>query len=98
MLSGMGAGELSPSAVDEALSAVQRTLDRLTQRGQHDAAFEIARAQFSASMRASWPGNLSAVASAIDRALGEGKLASLSDGEREELRRAADVLRAVPHP
>jgi hypothetical protein len=97
MLFGMGAGDLSPSAVDEALATVQRTLDRLTQRGQHDAAFAIARAQFSASMRASWPGNLSGVAAAIDQALREAKL-SLSDEEREELRRAADVLRAVPHP
>jgi hypothetical protein len=93
----MAAGDLSASAVDEALSTVQRTLDRLTQQGQHDAAYEIARAQFSASMRASWPGNLSAVATAIDRALGAGKL-PLTDDEREELRRAADVLRAVPHP
>jgi len=86
-----------PSEVDRALAVVQRTLDRLTARGQHDAAFQIARAQFAASVRASWPGNLSSVAAMIDRALGDAKLA-LADDEREELRRAGEVLRAVPHP
>jgi hypothetical protein len=84
-------------AVDEALGVVQRMLDRLTTRGQHDAAFEIARAQFSASMRASWPSNLSSIAKAIDSALTEGKL-DLDETERAELRRAADVLRTIPHP
>jgi len=86
-----------PKAIDLALATVQRALDRLTAGGQHEAAFEIARAQFAASVRASWPANLAALSSALDRALAEGA-ACLSDGEREELRRAADVLRAVPHP
>jgi hypothetical protein len=86
-----------PQAIDEALAAVQRALDSLTARGQHEAAFQIAKAQFSASVRASWPGNLSAVASAIDRVLALPALA-LTDGERAELVHAADVLRAVPHP
>ena len=84
-------------SVDEALGVVQRMLDRLTQRGQHDAAFEIARAQFAASMRASWPANLSSIAKAIDAALAEGKL-DLDEKERSELRRAAELLRTVPHP
>jgi hypothetical protein len=83
--------------VGEALSKVQKMLDRLTGRGQHDAAFQIARAQFSASVRSSWPANLSAVASAIDKALAEAGTA-LTDEERDELRAAADVLRRVPHP
>jgi len=87
----------APDAADEALTVVHRILDRLTSRGDDAAAFEIARAQFSASVRASWPANLSMVAAAIDRALADTKLA-LSDDERRELRRAADVLRAVPHP
>lgn len=99
MLRGMGddATPPEPSAVDQALAVVQRTLDRLTARGQHHAAFEIARAQFAAAVRASWPGNLSSVAAMIDRALGDAKLA-LADDERDELRRAAEVLRSVPHP
>jgi transcriptional regulator of acetoin/glycerol metabolism len=83
--------------LDEALSTVQRMLDRLTQRGQHDAAFEIARAQFSASLRASWPGNLASIAKAIDAAIADGKL-DLDEHEKAELQRAAEVLRSVTHP
>jgi hypothetical protein len=86
-----------PKAVDDALASVHRTLDRLTSRGQSDAAFEIARAHFAASVRASWPANLSAVAAAIDRALSETTLALTTD-EIDELRNAAEVLRAIPHP
>jgi hypothetical protein len=89
--------EADPKAIEQALATVQRALDRLTARGQHETAFEIARAQFAASVRASWPANLSAVSAALDRAL-EQDAVSLTDVEREELRRAADVLRAVPHP
>lgn len=84
------------SEVSRALSVVQGLLDRLTARGQHAAAFEIARAQFSASVRASWPANLSAVAAAIEKAVAEGG-AALTPAEIEELRGAADVLRRVPH-
>jgi hypothetical protein len=84
------------SAIDGALAAVRRTLDRLTARGLNEPAFEIARAQFSASIRASWPANLSQVAAAIDIALSNSELA-LVDEEREELRRAAQTLRALQH-
>ena len=83
-------------SIDEALTAVRVTLDRLTARGASEPAFEIARAQFAASIRASWPANLSVVARAIDEALALKTLA-LSDDEKAELRRAADVLRDV-HP
>jgi hypothetical protein len=85
------------SAVEAALATLQRVLDDLTARGQHEAAFQLARAQFSASVRASWPANLSAVAHAIDHALGDPTVAIPAE-DREELRRAADVLRSVPHP
>ena len=91
------AADASQDQVGQALSKVQKMLDRLTARGQHAAAFEIARAQFSASVRASWPANLSAVASAIDKAIADGG-AALTDDERQELREAAEVLRKVPHP
>lgn len=94
MLGGMG---VDAAAVEGALATVQRVLDALTARGQHEAAFEIARAQFSASVRASWPANLAAVAQAIERALGDASVA-IPDEERESLRHAAQVLRAVPHP
>jgi hypothetical protein len=84
------------SAIEAALAAVRRTLDGLTARGMNEPAFDIARAQFSASIRASWPANLSQVAAAIDLALSNKELALL-DEEREELRGAAQTLRAVQH-
>ncbi|MGA3120317.1 MAG: hypothetical protein ABSF69_06050 [Polyangiaceae bacterium] len=85
-----------PRVLDDALATVRRTLDRLTERGQNDAAFAIARAQFAASIRASWPANVSALARAIDDALANSSLA-LPAEEEAELRRAAAVLRGVPH-
>jgi hypothetical protein len=94
MLSGMGR---DPKDIEAALATVQKALDRLSANGEHEAAFEIARAQFAASVRASWPANLAAVATAIDRALAQEDL-SLPDSDRDELRRAADVLRAVEQP
>jgi hypothetical protein len=83
-------------AVSRALQKVQALLDRLTARGQHQAAFEIARAQFSASMRASWPANLSGLAAAIEKAIAD-EGSALTDEEREELRGAAAVLKTVRH-
>ena len=88
---------MSGDAVGQALARVQALLDRLTARGQHAAAFEIARAQFSASVRASWPANLTAVAAAIDKALADAG-GALTDDEKQELRAAADLLKNVPHP
>lgn len=83
--------------VGAALQKVQALLDRLTAEGRHKEAFAIARAQFSASVRASWPGNLSAVAAAIDKALADAG-DSLTEADRAELRGAAETLRKVPHP
>lgn len=85
-----------PQSADRAMSTIQRVLDGLTARGKHETAFEIARAQFAASVRASWPANLSGVAQAIDRAIAEAG-EKLTDEEREELRQAADILRNVKH-
>jgi hypothetical protein len=84
-------------AIGEALSRVQALLDKLTAQGKHQEAFAIARAQFSASVRASWPANLSAVAAAIEKAIAEAG-DSLSEEDRAELRGAAETLRKVPHP
>lgn len=83
-------------AVSQAMQTVQTLLDRLTARGQHQAAFDIARAQFSASMRASWPANLSGLAAAIEKAIGD-EGAALTDAEREELKGAVAVLKSVRH-
>jgi hypothetical protein len=86
-----------PKPADEVLAMVQRVLDRLTERGRHAAAFDIARAQFAASVRASWPANLSGIANAIDAVLKDPDLA-LDAEDRAELGRALDVLRSAPHP
>jgi hypothetical protein len=83
--------------VSQALGRVQALLDKLTASGRHATAFEIARAQFSASMRASWPSNLVAIASAIDKAI-ETAGDAITDDERRELESAAASLRSVPHP
>lgn len=64
--------------------------------GHDEPAFAIARAQFTASIRASWPANLTALANAIDRALADASSA-LSNEEQEELRHAASVFRSVAH-
>jgi hypothetical protein len=84
-------------AIGEALSRVQALLDKLTAQGKHQEAFAIARAQFSASVRASWPANLSAVATAIEKAVADAG-DSLSEEDLAELRGAAETLRKVPHP
>ena len=78
------------------MGTIQRVLDRLTERGKHETAFDIARAQFAASVRASWPSNLSAVAEVIERAIADAG-ESLADDERQELEHAAAILRTVPH-
>ncbi|HXX65593.1 MAG TPA: hypothetical protein VEK07_00310 [Polyangiaceae bacterium] len=85
-----------PKALDKALANVRRALDRLTESGHSEPAFAIARAQFAASIRASWPANLTALANAIDHALAEAGTA-LSTEEQDELRDAASVFRSVRH-
>jgi len=82
--------------LDQALANVRRALDRLTESGHDEPAFAIARAQFAASIRASWPANLTGLAKAIDQALADVG-PSLSSEEQDELRRAASVFRSVPH-
>jgi hypothetical protein len=90
-------GGADGAAVEAALATVRRVLDGLTASGQHRPAFDIARAQFSASVRASWPSNLSAVAHAIDRALADTGV-TIPQQDRQALEEAATVLRSVPHP
>lgn len=84
------------TALDKALSDVRRALDRLTASGQNEPAFAIARAQFAASIRASWPANLTALANAIDRALAETG-GVFSAEEQADLRDAANLFRSVTH-
>lgn len=55
------------AAIEKALAIVQQTLDLLTSRGADELAFEVARAQYSASIRDSWPTNLGALIKALER-------------------------------
>lgn len=86
-----------PNLVDqihEALATVRRILDALTARGDDQAAFDLARAQFAVSIRTSWPGNLSTLVLPLEKVAGDPEL-KLSEDERDELRAAANVLRAA---
>ena len=57
----------------------------------------MARAQFRASVRASWPGNVSTLVGLLTKV--EADAASkLDDAERAELRGALEQLRKVAHP
>lgn len=84
------------SEIEAALATVQRTLDVLTARGCDKAAFDLARAQYAASIRSSWPANLSRVAAALTK-LAEDKTIELTDGERADLVRAAATFASVKH-
>lgn len=83
--------------IEDALATVQKTLDRLTATGNDEAAFELARAQFSASMRSSWPGNLSTLVGSLESVASNTAL-PLTDEERAALGRAIETLRHVRHP
>lgn len=93
----MGDEPVTFQSIEQALAAVQRTLDALTARGDHAAAFDVAKAQYAASIRSSWPGNLSSLAAALEKVSADESL-HLSSEERGELRRAVDVFRRVRHP
>lgn len=80
--------------VERALATVQQTLDRLNERGHSDEAFPIAKALYSASIRASWPGNLMPLAVALDDLHKKANL-KLDALERAEIEQAAKVLRSL---
>jgi hypothetical protein len=83
--------------IEAALAIVQRTLDRLTALGRDKAAFDIARAQFAASVRSSWPGNLATLVGSLEGAVDDASN-GLDAAEREDLRDAIATLRRVRHP
>jgi hypothetical protein len=85
------------SDIEAALATVQRTLDRLTTLGRDEAAFAVARAQFSASIRSSWPGNLSTLVTSLEGVASD-PTSGLSGAERADLALAIDTLRRVRHP
>jgi hypothetical protein len=78
--------------VEQALATVQRVLDALTTRGDNEAAFDLAKAQYSASIRTSWPSNLSSLIRPLE-AVGANTALKLTDEERTEVGKAVDVLK-----
>jgi hypothetical protein len=82
------------AAIEEALKIVQQTLDLLTSRKDDEAAFEVARAQYTASIRDSWPNNLSALIKALDK-VQRNPESKLEEPERARVARAVDLLRSA---
>lgn len=80
------------SDVETALATVQRVLEALTTRGDDQAAFDLAKAQYSASIRTSWPGNLSTLIRPLEAVRGNETL-KLTAEERSDVAKAVDVLR-----
>jgi len=78
--------------VEAALAIVQRTLEALTARGDDQAAFDLAKAQYSASIRTSWPSNLSSLIRPLE-AVGANQALKLTNEERSDVAHAVDVLR-----
>lgn len=82
------------AAIEKALAIVQRTLDALTTRGDDEAAYEVARAQYSASIRDSWPSNLGSLLSVLEDVKNAPER-KLTNEERAELDEAIALLRGV---
>jgi len=80
--------------IEEALSTVEATIDRLRKLGHEETAFNLAKLQFSAAIRASWPGNLAPLAVGLSRVLKE-EGTGLDEGERERLSRAAETFKKL---
>jgi hypothetical protein len=80
--------------IQKALGTIQQTLDWLTERGHEKEAFEIAKFQFAANIRASWPGNLAPMARLLEKLVADQTL-TLSSSEREQIKEAANVLHSM---
>jgi hypothetical protein len=78
--------------IEAALATVQRVLDALTSRGDDEAAFDLARAQYSSSLRTSWPGSLSGLIKPL-QAVAANKALKLNDEERGDLAKAIESLK-----
>lgn len=80
--------------IESALGTVKRVLDALTARGDDEAAFELAKAQYAASLRTSWPSNLPSLIGPLESVAGNHAL-KLTDEERQDLGGAIDALRRI---
>jgi hypothetical protein len=78
--------------VEQALATVQRVLDALTMRGDNEAAFDLAKAQYSASIRTSWPSNLSSLIEPLE-AVGANATLKLTAEERTDVGDAVAILK-----
>ncbi|MCU0656054.1 MAG: hypothetical protein MUF64_12580 [Polyangiaceae bacterium] len=80
--------------IEEALQTVASTIDRLRALGHEDPAFRLARLQYSAAIRASWPGNLAPLTVELTRIAATPNL-GLSPEEQGRLDRAVATFRKV---
>ena len=80
--------------IEEALSTAEATIDRLRALGKEDLAFRLARLQYSAAIRASWPGNLAPLAVELAQVASTPDL-GLDPPEQERLDRAVVTFRKV---
>jgi hypothetical protein len=78
--------------IQACLATVQRTIDALNERGDNEAAVDLAKAQYSASIRTSWPANLAGLATILDR-LSADETLKLTAEERAATKDAAAKLR-----
>lgn len=78
--------------IEAALKTVQSILDALTSRGDDEAAFDLARAQYSSSLRTSWPSSLSGLIRPLE-AVAANQSLKLTEEERGDLAKAVDSLR-----
>jgi len=84
----------SLARIEAALAIVQKTIDALSSRGDDEAAFDLARLQFTTSIRDSWPANLGKLVGSLERIASDDKL-HLQPEERAQLREAVEIFRSV---
>ncbi len=84
----------SLARIEAALATVQKTIDALSSRGDAEAAFELARMQFTTSIRDSWPANLGSLAASLEKIAADDAL-HLQPEERAELREATEIFRSL---
>lgn len=80
--------------IEVALKTVENTIDRLRALGHEDLAFGLARLQFSAAIRASWPGNLAPLTVELGKVADNTSL-GLAPEDQARLISAVSVFRRI---
>jgi hypothetical protein len=80
--------------IEDCLTTVQKILEALTARADHRTAFDLAKAQYAASIRTSWPANLVSLTDVLEQIASDDK-AMIEPAERDEIREAVATLRAI---